>query len=308
MTTASVRVRVPATSANLGPGFDALGLALSLHDEVEVTASFGGTGSSLRVDVEGAGAETVPRDERHLVVRALRAGFDAAGRQPSDLRLVCRNALPHGRGLGSSAAAIVAGVVAARALSDTATGVEGEPAPSSADLELANRLEGHPDNVAACLLGGLTIAWLDGTGRARATRVDVHPDVVPVVCVPAAEVSTEKARGLLPDTVAHGDAAATAGRAALLVQALARRPELLLDATEDRLHQDYREPAMPETLALVRALRADGLAAVVSGAGPSVLVLDAAGRAGRVVELAAGWDVRTLRVDGDGVRVDDAAG
>ncbi|WP_026875208.1 homoserine kinase [Jiangella gansuensis] len=307
-TTASVRVRTPATSANLGPGFDALGLALSLHDEVEVTASFGGTGSSLQVGVEGAGADDVPRDERHLVVRALRAGFDAAGRQPAQLRLTCRNALPHGRGLGSSAAAIVAGVVAARVLVETATGAGAGVVPTAADLELAKRLEGHPDNVAACLFGGLTIAWLDGAGQARAARVDVHPEVVPVVCVPAVEVSTEKARGLLPDTVAHGAAAATAGRAALLVEALARRPDLLLDATEDRLHQDFREPAMPDTLALVRALRADGLPAVVSGAGPSVLVLDAAGRADRVRELAAGWDVRVLPVDPGGARVDLAAG
>lgn len=297
-TTASVRVRTPATSANLGPGFDAFGLALGLHDEVEVTATFGGPETPVEVTVDGEGAASVPLDERHLVVRSLRAAFAELGEQPSALRLSCRNALPHGRGLGSSAAAIVGGVVAARAL----TGLtEHDDA-----LALADRLEGHPDNVAACLLGGLTVAWRGDDGAARATRVDVHPDVVPVVCVPSFEVSTEKARGLLPDRVPHADAAANAGRAALLVHALGRRPDLLLDATADRLHQHYREPAMPPTFALVTALRAEGLAAVVSGAGPTVLVLAAGDETGRVGALAEGWDVRALQVDTRGAVVESA--
>ncbi|TDD66045.1 homoserine kinase [Jiangella aurantiaca] len=298
MTTATVRVRTPATSANLGPGFDALGLALSLHDEVEVTAEFGGPATPIEVTVDGEGAGSVPLDERHLVVRSLRAAFAELGEQPSALRLSCRNALPHGRGLGSSAAAIVAGVVAARAL----TGLTRHDDA----LALADRLEGHPDNVAACLLGGLTVAWRDDTGTARATRVDVHPDVAPIVCVPSFEVSTEKARGLLPDAVPHADAAANAGRAALLVHALGRRPDLLLDATADRLHQHYREPAMPETFALVTLLRAEGLAAVVSGAGPTVLVLATGDEAGGVRALAEGWDVRALQVDTRGAVVEYA--
>ncbi|WP_053203205.1 homoserine kinase [Jiangella muralis] len=298
MSTATVRVRTPATSANLGPGFDALGLALSLHDEVEVTAEFGGPRAPVEVTVDGEGAGSVPLDERHLVVRSLRAAFAELGEQPSALRLRCRNALPHGRGLGSSAAAIVGGVVAARALT-------GLTAHDDA-LAAADRIEGHPDNVAACLLGGLTVAWRDDAGAARATRVDVHPDVAPVVCVPSFAVSTEKARGLLPDTVPHADAAANAGRAALLVHALARRPDLLLDATADRLHQHYREPAMPATYALVTALRADGLAAVVSGAGPTVLVLGAGDDLSRVETLAEGWDVRSLQVDTRGAVVEYA--
>lgn len=298
MTTASVRVRVPATSANLGPGFDALGLALSLHDEIEVTARFGGAAAPVEVSVDGEGAGSVPLDERHLVVRSLRSAFAELGEQPSALRLRCHNALPHGRGLGSSAAAIVAGVVAARALTGLTTHDDA--------LAAADRLEGHPDNVAACLLGGLTVAWRAGDGAARAARVDVHPDVVPIVCVPPFEVSTEKARGLLPDTVPHADAAANAGRAALLVHALARRPDLLLDATADRLHQHYREPAMPATSDLVTALRAQGLAAVVSGAGPAVLVLATGDAAGRVRALADGWDVRALHVDTRGAVVEHA--
>ncbi|SDU56839.1 homoserine kinase [Jiangella alkaliphila] len=298
MSPATVRVRTPATSANLGPGFDAFGLALSLHDEIEVTARFGGPAAPVEVTVDGEGAGSVPLDERHLVVRSLRAAFAELGEQPSALRLHCRNALPHGRGLGSSAGAIVGGVVAARAL----TGVTAHDDA----LALADRLEGHPDNVAACLYGGLTVAWRDDAGAARATRIDVHPDVAPIVCVPSFEVSTEKARGLLPGTVPHADAAANAGRAALLVHALGRRPDLLLDATADRLHQHYREPAMPETFELVTALRADGLAAVVSGAGPTVLVLGTGDDAGRVSALAGGWYVRALQVDTRGADVEYA--
>jgi homoserine kinase len=298
VTVASVRVRTPATSANLGPGFDTLGLALDLHDEVEVTAGFGGPETPVEVTVDGEGAASVPLDERHLVVRSLRAAFAELGEQPSSLRLHCTNALPHGRGLGSSAAAIVAGVVAARALTGLTT--------HDAALDLADRLEGHPDNVAACLFGGLTVAWRDDDGTARATRVEVHPDVVPIVCVPSFEVSTEKARGLLPDTVPHADAAANAGRAALLVHAVARRPDLLLAATADRLHQHYREPAMPPTFALVTALRAQGLAAVVSGAGPTVLVLAPGDQTDRVRALAEGWNVRPLQVDTRGAVVESA--
>lgn len=296
--TSRVRVRVPATSANLGPGFDALGLALELWDDIEAEADFDGSGQSLSVEVEGVGSESVPRDERHLVVAAMRAAFTEAGTQPSMLRLSCRNVLPHSRGLGSSAAAIVAGVLAGQALAGV------EPDRSSSSLQLATRLEGHPDNVAPCLLGGLTIAWTGARSRVRATRVEVHPGITPVVCIPPGEVSTELARGLLPDTVSHHDAATNAARAALLVEALSHRPDLLLDATEDRLHQRYREPAMPETIALVAALREQGLAAVVSGAGPSVLVLAGPGQEAGVSAQAGGWDVRSLHVSTGGAVVE----
>lgn len=299
---AAVLVRAPATSANLGPGFDALGLALDLHDEVEAEAEFDGAGSALSVDVEGECAQTLPRDERHLVVRAMRAAFDETGRQPSALRVRCRNTLPHGRGLGSSAAAIVAGVVAARTLAGA------ELDRSEAALRLASRLEGHPDNVAPCLLGGLTVAWTDAAGHARAVRADVHPGVTPVVCVPTTVVPTKTARALLPETVPHAAAAANAGRAALLVEALTRRPDVLLDATEDQLHQQYREPAMPATLALMRSLREQGLPTVVSGAGPSVLVLAAdPGQAADIKGIVPpGWDVRELVVQTSGVVVNPA--
>ena len=262
----AVLVRVPATSANLGPGFDTLGLALALHDEVEVRV----TGDKLDIEVTGEGAAGIAgAGEKHLIVRALRVAFDDLDiPQPAGLLLRCANRIPHGRGLGSSAAAIVAGLLAARALA-------GAPAGPAEVLPLASMLEGHPDNVAPCLYGGLTIAWTTagpgGLPRAQAVRLDPRPEVSLVAFVAPAPVSTKVARGLLPATVPHADAAANAGRAALLVAALTARPDALLDGTEDRLHQDYRASAMPHTHELVARLRAAGVPAVVSGAGPSVL-------------------------------------
>ena len=300
---ARVRVTVPATSANLGPGFDTLGLALGRYDVVTAEAGFGGDEEPVVVRVEGTGAGQVPTDDTHLVVQAMRACFAELGTKASSLRLDCHNDLPHGRGLGSSAAAIVSGVLAARELSGS-----GHTMDDAAALALAGRIEGHPDNVAPCLLGGLTIAWTDDHGVARAVREDVHPDVTAIVCVPDTEVSTQKARALLPASVSHADAARNAGRAALLVEALTRRPDLLLEATDDRLHQSYRAPAMPGTLALVAALRAAGRAAVVSGAGPSVLVLSAGDDLEPVSALAVGWSVQQLPIEPRGAVVERESG
>lgn len=295
---APIRVRVPATSANLGPGFDALGLSLGLYDDVVVRIA----DSGLHVDVAGEGAGEVDLGKKHLVVRALRATFDALGGQPRGLELVCANRIPHGRGLGSSAAAIVAGVTAARHL--VLGGIADEDA-----LALAASLEGHPDNVAACLLGGLTVAWADAAapGGVSAVRLEPHAELAPIALVPTTKLATSKARRLLPSTVPHADAAANAGRAALLTEALCRRPELLLAATEDRLHQSYRAPAMPRTATLLRALRDAGVAAVVSGAGPTVLALVLAGddAARKTVELVTprGFTAVPLTVDRAGAHV-----
>jgi homoserine kinase len=311
---APVRVRVPATSANLGPGFDALGLALTLHDEVEARV----VPSGLHIDVSGEGAPDVTdAEEAHLVVRAMRATFDDLSTgQPPGIALRCVNRIPHGRGLGSSAAAIVAGVLAARALAGAGAG------PDEA-LPLANALEGHPDNVAPCLYGGLTIAWLSGAGAsdasasagtARAVRLEPAAEIKPVAIVAPAPVATDVARGLLPARVPHADAALNAGRAALLVAALTARPDTLLDATEDRLHQDYRAAAMPATRDLVARLRAAGVPAVVSGAGPSVLAfltsrtsVDDAGTLDRldstVKETGIEWFISPLDVERQGASV-----
>ncbi len=286
-----VRVRVPATSANLGPGFDALGLALALHDLVTARV----TGSGVTVTVTGEGAGELPTDASHLVVACMLTTFERLGAVPAGLVVGCDNRIPQARGLGSSSAAIVAGILAARALVP-----DGARRLRAADvLELANEIEGHPDNVAPCLLGGFTIAWLEA-GTARAVRAPVHPDVRPVVFVPEQRGLTAHARAALPASVPHADAARSAGRAALLVHALGAAPELLLPATEDRLHQGYRAPGMPGTAALVDELRAAGVPAVVSGAGPAVLAFgDPAS-----MPVQPGWRLLPLGIDDAGARVE----
>jgi homoserine kinase len=305
-----VLVRAPATSANLGPGFDALGLALALYDVVEARLTSGG----LAIEVSGKGAETADAGERHLVIRAMRTAFGQLGGQPPGIGLRCHNAIPHGRGLGSSAAAIVTGLLAARGLvRDGVTAL-----PDEAVFRLAVDMEGHPDNVAACLAGGLTIAWTDqpGPGRLavpRLAKLAVLDGISPVVCVPEEVLSTETARRALPETVPHGDAAANAGRSALLIAGLTSIPEVLFDATEDFLHQRYRAAVMPATAELLRRLRAAGLAAVVSGAGPAVLVLTGPrpNSASDLVDSIAretgiGWHISPLDVDGQGATLQTA--
>jgi homoserine kinase len=260
-----VRVRVPATSANLGPGFDALGLALGLYDHVTARVA---ADVSITVRVTGEGAGELPGDVTHLVASSAMAAFERMGGFPPGVDIDCVNAIPQARGLGSSSAAIVAGILVARGLT-----VAGDDLLDTADvLRLASEIEGHPDNVAPCLLGGFTIAWLDTDG-ARAVRLEPHPAVQPTVFVPAERGLTAHARSALPKVVPHSDAAHSAGRAALLVHALTADPTLLYAATEDRLHQQYRAAGLPATAELVAKLRGAGVAAVVSGAGPSVLAL-----------------------------------
>ena len=292
-----VAASVPASSANLGPGFDTLGLAVGILDGLGAEVVDGPT----QISVEGEGADDVPRDERHLVHRAMSAGFAAMGLPVPGVRLVCSNLIPHARGLGSSSAAIVGGIVLARALVVDGRG----RLDDDAALALATRLEGHPDNVAPALLGGLTVSVTEADGQVQVARLSPDPEVAGVVFVAPDAVSTETARELLPASVPHGEAAANAGRAALLVAALTGRPDLLLAATEDRLHQEYRRPVMPGSLALVDALRAEGVAAVVSGAGPSVLALvrarDVAEASSRLPE---GWVLRTPPIGVPGASVE----
>ena len=286
-------MRVPASSANLGPGFDTLGLALGLYDEIEVSTAADG----VVVEVAGEGAGGVPGDERHLVVRAMRRAGVVFGDTPSGLRLRCRNAIPHARGLGSSAAAAVAGAAAAAVLAGRDPHLETE-----ALLQVTAGMEGHADNAAASLLGGLVIAW-NTSGRFDAVRVDAHPGIRPVALVAEAESSTTTTRGLLPDRVPLADAAFTGSRTALAVLAFTRQPELLLPATEDRLHQEYRRPAYPASSALVDALRARGVPAVVSGAGPTVLALTTDGELPADLGLN-GFTALLLPVDTHGVTVE----
>ena len=268
------QISVPASSANIGPGFDCFGLALELRDRYAAQVLDDAT---FDVDVTGEGADEVKKDSKNLVIKAMMRGFEHMGSKPRGIALRALNVIPHGRGLGSSAAAIVGGLSLARSLVLT-----GEQYMSDEELiTLATELEGHPDNVAAAFYGGATIAWLeasvDSTGEVknigRAVSLKVDDRIKALLLVPDNQLSTAKARKLLPETISHQDAVLNSSRSALLVHALAERPDLLFTATGDLLHQKYREPAMPKTIALVEKLRGAGLAAVVSGAGPSVMVL-----------------------------------
>ena len=293
---APAKVRVSASSANLGPGFDSLGLALELYD---VLAAQVADEKCLEVDVAGEGAEELRRDAKNLVVKAMNTAFDHMGGRPRGLRLSCANSIPHSRGLGSSSAAIIGGMALARAL------VLGgnERLPDEKMLQLATDIEGHPDNVAAALYGGATIAW-KGEEGARAVKVSPHPEISAVAFIPNAGISTSKARRLLPDTVPHADAARNAGRAALLVEAIEHHPEFLFDATEDSLHQQYRREAMPRSLSIVTKLRAAGFAAFVSGAGPTVLLLHTSGANEGFMELAgSSFQIVHLSIARTGVEV-----
>lgn len=269
----TVTARVPASSANLGPGFDTLGLALGLYDEITVTT----TDSGLTIRVEGEGADDVPWGPSHLVVRAIERGLEAAGLWADGLDVVCRNVIPHSRGLGSSASAAVGGLAAANGLARKAAP---ELALTDAQLvQLSSEFEGHPDNAAASVLGGVVVSWSetevdDESQRLyNAVRLPVHPDIRVVALVPSERSSTALTRGLLPETVPHRDAAFNVSRGALAVVALTQRPDLLMTATEDKLHQAQRAPALPLTTRWIAKLREAGIAATVSGAGPTVLAL-----------------------------------
>lgn len=296
----TVRVRVPATSANLGPGFDTLGIALSYYDDLEVTATKPG---KISVEVSGEGQGQVPTDETNLVVRAILETFKRVKQPAPGLSLRATNRIPHGRGMGSSGAAVVSGIMAAKGL---LTGVV--EISDKFMLDLATEFEHHPDNVAPALFGGLSIAWEDQSGP-HTKKLSVHRGVSPLVLVPSTKMSTELARSMQPDSVPHADAVFNVSRSALLVAAMVQSPELLLAATEDKLHQNYRASAMPETDELIRVLRAEGHAAVVSGAGPSVLVLasDPAQRleAKKLVENKyPKWEALLLAVDNKGATLE----
>ena len=268
------QISVPATSANIGPGFDCFGIALELRDRYAAQVL---DDETFDVDVTGEGADEVKKDAKNLVIKSMLRGFEHMGAKPRGIALRALNVIPHGRGLGSSASAIVGGLALARSLVLT-----GEQYMSDEDLiTLATELEGHPDNVAAAFYGGATLAWSESKtssvgetkniGRAVSLRVDDR--IKALLLVPNNQLATAKARKLLPEIIPHQDAVLNSSRTALLVHALAERPDLLFIATEDLLHQKYRAQAMPKTIALVEKLRGAGLAAVVSGAGPSVMVL-----------------------------------
>jgi homoserine kinase len=291
----SVTVSVPATSANLGPGFDSIGLALDIRDTVIARLS---DEPGVRVRIHGNGSDVLPKDENHLIAQVILETAENFGISVAGLDLECTNTIPQGRGLGSSASAIIAGLVIARELF----------APqlhTSEVLQRANVIEGHADNISACLLGGLTVARWDNLDDVRASSLITHPDVVAVVAVPDAELSTHKARGLLPDSVPYVDAVFNSSRAAALVVALTSDPSLLFDATDDRLHQEYRRSAYPDAMALVDRLRGQGIASAISGAGPSVLALVTRDHSEEAVKLISGtgFEPRVVEISPVGAEV-----
>ncbi len=290
-----------ATSANLGPGFDTLGLALEFRDSytLEVTTS------DIDVRIEGEGEDDLPRDETHLVVRAIRDTLEAVGAPQVGIRLTCRNVIPHGRGLGSSAAAIVGGIALARGVID-----EPQVLDDQAMLEIATSIEGHPDNVAPAILGGATLAYMDaGAPRAHRLTLAQHEagaGISPIIVSPLRPVSTAVARGLLSPEVPRADATFNVARSALLVHALMSDPSLLLAATADRLHQDVRSEVMPQSIELIRMLRQESHPAVLSGAGPTVLVLNGdartiAARVSSMVDEPDQWRIAQVPVAESGI-------
>jgi homoserine kinase len=299
----SIHVRIPATSANLGPGFDTLGMALSFYDEYQAEVIDKG----LEIVVLGEGVKDIPTDSSNLIYKTIDWVFQKVGKPVPGLRITCQNNIPHGRGMGSSGAAVAGGVMLAAGL--LAPEVE---LSEKQLLEFATDLEGHPDNVAPALFGGLTIAWVDEQGPHH-KKLAVHRGLSPLVLVPPHQMSTKLARSLQPESVPHTDAVFNVSRSALLVAALTQSPELLMAATEDRLHQNYRASAMPETNELIAILRANNHPAVVSGAGPSVLVLeDDPVKRLEAVKLAEqkfpSWLALTLAVDVKGASVIEQSG
>ncbi len=296
-----VRIRVPATSANLGPGFDSFGLALGLYDSLTAMVS---EDEGVLIEVEGEGLGELALDSSHLVARAMALGFAAMDARPTGFVLRCTNVIPHGRGLGSSAAAIIGGLAMARGLHSA-----GESMLTDHDLlQLALELEPHPDNLAAALFGGFTTAWMSD-GVAQLVRQDAHPRIQPIIAVPDFKVPTSEARSALPAMVSRADTSFNISRAAVLVHAITSDPSLLFEATADRLHQESRRAMYEPSMDLIDRLRAEGLAAVISGAGPTVLVLADSDKFD-AVRIAAGdnWRVERQQVAALGAHVDPAKG
>lgn len=280
-----MQVQVPASSANLGPGFDSFGLALAMHDRYVAQVL---DDAVLDIDVTGEGADEVPRNDKNLLVKAMHKGFDFLGGRPKGLAIRALNVNPHGRGLGSSASAIIGGLVLARSLV-----LNGEDKMTDQVLlSLATDMEGHPDNVSASLYGGATISWFEtvkGHAQAHSIQLSVDPRIQAIAYIPSKALATSKARKLLPESIPFADAVRNTSNAAIMSHAITQRPELLFTATEDFLHQSYRAEAMPESIALMNKLRGAGLAAFISGAGPTVLVLHTADqREAEELKLAGG--------------------
>lgn len=286
------RVTVPGSSANLGPGFDTLGLAVGIYDTVEVEV----TSSGLEVEIFGEGADDLPRDSSHLVVKAINFGLHAADVHAPGLKVICHNNIPQSRGLGSSAAAAVAGVVAANTLA-------GDPLSTDEVIQLSSAFEGHPDNAAASVVGGAVVSWtdipVDGVSQPeyRAVPLTVHKDIIATALVPDFRASTNAIRKVLPSHVTHTDARFNVSRTAVMTVAIQTHPQFLWEGTRDRLHQPYRADVLPVTAEWVNRLRNRGYAAYLSGAGPTAMVLSTEPVDPKILDSARDDGLRVLELD-----------
>ncbi|NTW29372.1 MAG: homoserine kinase [Coriobacteriia bacterium] len=300
-------VLVPATSANLGPGFDSFGLALDLSNRFEAELA-----DAWSVEIEGEGKGVLRQDSENRIAVAMRLVFEAVGRPGLKASIGCLNRIPTGSGLGSSSAAVVGGLLLAQEL-------VGEELGQQRLLDIATELEGHPDNVAAAFVGGFTVCWTD-SGAHRFARFEPARGLAAVVIVGRGELATRDARAMLPDAVSHADAAFNVAHAGLLAASIATgRPELLGSALADRLHEPYRAAAVADLQAVHDILRDSGAAGVaLSGSGPTVIGLVAAGTdeeahriaeevadraSSRIAELGTRRAPVALRIDRTGARV-----
>ena len=302
---AAVKVRVPATIANLGPGFDALGIAIKVHLELDIEPRR----DSMEITIEGEGADDLPKDETNLVVRAMNSFFDHIGRQPPGYSLHIKNPIPLAAGLGSSAAAVVGGLYAARAIT-------GGMVHQTEILQLATRLEGHPDNVLPALVGGLVVCYHgERSNDLRHVRIEPSQRLVPIIAVPREQLQTTRARSALPPDVSFDDAQFTAARAALLVAAMTTGAgsDVLAEAMSDRLHEPTRLGMMPETAAVHAEMREAGLPVAIAGSGPSLLLVaprpEAATRTEQIRRICrsrnAGWRVFVSEWESEGAATED---
>ena len=286
------RVTVPGSTANLGPGFDTLGLAVGIYDTVEVEV----TASGLEVEIFGEGANELPRDSSHLVVKAINSALHAADAHAPGLKVTCTNNIPQSRGLGSSASAAVAGVIAGNTLA-------GSPLSTDDVIQLSSAFEGHPDNAAASVVGGAVVSWtdipVDGVSQPvyRAVPLTVHPDIKATALVPNFHASTNAVRKVLPSHVTHTDARFNVSRTAVMTVAIQTHPEFLWEGTRDRLHQPYRADVLPVTAEWVNRLRNRGYAAFLSGAGPTAMVLSTELIEPKILESAREDGLRVLELD-----------